>query len=44
MIFDEFYDVLHEFAAFRDYSAAFMRQWVGVAYTDAYTQVALRLI
>jgi O-methyltransferase len=44
VIFDEFYDVLHEFAAFRDYSAAFTRQWRGLAYTDGYTQVALCLL
>jgi O-methyltransferase len=44
VIFDEFYDVLHEFAAFRDYSAAFRRKWVGLAYTEGYTQVALQVI
>jgi hypothetical protein len=43
VIFDEFYDVLHEFAAYRDYTAAFMRSWDGIAYTPQYVQVALRL-
>jgi hypothetical protein len=43
VMFDEFYDVLHEFAAYRDYSAAFMRSWNAIAYTPQYVQVALRL-
>jgi methyltransferase family protein len=43
VIFDEFYDLLHEFAAYRDYSAAFMRSWRGIAYTPGYIQVALSL-
>jgi hypothetical protein len=43
VVFDEFYDVLHEFAAYRDYSAAFMRTWSGIAYTPQYVQVAMRL-
>ena len=43
LIFDEFYDVLHEFRAFREYNEAFKRSWRGLAYTHHYTQVALRL-
>jgi len=43
IIFDEFYNLLHEFAAFRDYSKAFMRSAQGIAYTHHYTQVALQL-
>jgi hypothetical protein len=43
LIFDEFYDVLHEFAAYRDYTAAFMRSYDGIAYTPHYVQVALKL-
>ena len=44
VIFDEFYDVLNEFAAFRDYSEAFMRKWRSIAYTDNYIEVALGLL
>jgi hypothetical protein len=43
VMFDEFYDVLHEFAAYRDYSDSFMRTWQGLCYTPEYVQVALRL-
>ena len=44
VMFDEFYDVLHEFAAYRDYSDAFMRTWRGLCYTPQYVQVALSLV
>jgi hypothetical protein len=43
VMFDEFYDVLHEFAAYRDYCSAFLRSGRGIAYTPEYIQVALRL-
>jgi len=43
VVFDEFYDVLHEFAAYRDYVSAFIRRGHGLGYTPAYVQVALRL-
>ncbi len=40
LMFDEFYDLSNEFAAFLSYTRAFYRRCVGVAYTTAYTQVA----
>ena len=39
-MFDEFYDLSNEFAAFLSYTRAFYRSCIGVAYTTAYTQVA----
>jgi hypothetical protein len=44
VMFDEFYDLLHEFAGFNDYCAAFMRNWQAVAYRDDYIQAAVRLL
>jgi O-methyltransferase len=40
LMFDEFYDLSNEFAAFRDYTKAFYRNFTGVAYTTAYNQAA----
>ena len=40
LMFDEFYDLSNEFAAFRDYTKAFYRNCTGVAYTTAYCQAA----
>jgi hypothetical protein len=43
VLFDEFYDLEHEFAAFRDYLLAFGRPWRAVAMTAGYIQVAIEL-
>ena len=44
VIFDEFYDLLHEFAGFHEYHTTFMRKWEGVAYRDEFVQAAVRLL
>jgi hypothetical protein len=44
VMFDEFYDLLHEYAGFRDYCTAFMREWRAVAYRDSYVQAAVQLL
>lgn len=44
VLFDEFYDVQHEFKGFTDYCKAFMREWEPVAYRDHFVQVAIRLL
>lgn len=44
VIFDEFYDLLHEFAGFHEYCTVFMRKWRGVAYRDDYIQAAVELL
>ena len=44
VMFDEFYDLLHEFAGFHEYHTTFMREWEGVAYRDEFVQAAVRLL
>jgi hypothetical protein len=44
LIFDEFYDVMHEFAGFHEYFTVFMRKWQAVAYRDDYIQAAIELL
>jgi O-methyltransferase len=44
IIFDEFFDLQHEFAAFLDYTQSFYRQWRGLAHTRDYIQVAITLV
>ena len=44
LIFDEFYDLLHEFAGFHEYHTTFMRKWTGLAYRDDYVQAAVKLL
>ena len=44
VMFDEFYDVLHEFAGFHEYCKVFVRRWRAVAYRDAYIQAAIELL
>jgi O-methyltransferase len=44
VIFDEFFDLQHEFAAFLDYTQSFYRQWRGLAHTRDYIQVAITLV
>lgn len=41
VIFDEFYDLRHEFAAWCDYSNAYSRSASGICFTPGYTKVAL---
>jgi O-methyltransferase len=41
IIFDEFRDLEHEFAAFWDYTRSFYKKWEGVAFTTFYTQVGI---
>jgi len=41
IIFDEFYDLLHEFLAFHDYTRSYYKKWKIVANTNNYVQVAL---
>jgi O-methyltransferase len=43
IIFDEFVDLQHEFAAFLDYTQSFYRQWRALAHTRQYVQVAVML-
>jgi O-methyltransferase len=43
VIFDEFYDPLHEYRALCDYSAAYMRKFEIIAATGNFTQVAVRI-
>ena len=44
VIFDEFYDLRNEFAAWCDYSQAFYRKAKGLAFTPQFGQVALEII
>ena len=44
IIFDEFHCILHEYRAFEDWTAAFMRKFEVVGVTANYTQVAVKLI
>ncbi len=44
IIFDEFYDPLHEYRALQDYAAAYMRKYEIIAATRNYVQAAIRLI
>jgi len=44
VMFDEFYDVFHEFAGFHEYCKVFARRWRAVAYRDAYIQAAVELL
>jgi hypothetical protein len=43
VVFDEFYDLQNEFAAYRDWSRAAYKECVGLASTAAYRQVALKV-
>jgi len=43
IIFDEFYDPLHEYRALHDYSAAYMRKYDVVAATREFHQAAVRI-
>ena len=43
IIFDEFYDLTHEFAAFDDYVRSFYRTWDALACTPNLAQVAIRI-
>lgn len=43
LIFDEFYDLEHEYAAFADYVKAYCRAWKVIAATKKYSQVAIKL-
>jgi O-methyltransferase len=43
LIFDEFFDCLHEFRALRDYASAFRRKYRPLYCTDTYKQVAVIL-
>lgn len=43
LIFDEFYDCLHEFRAWRDYTSAFCRKYRPLYFTETYKQVAVAL-
>jgi O-methyltransferase len=44
VIFDEFYDVLNEYRALVDYTAAFMRRWKIIASTTHYDGVAIEVL
>ena len=41
VIFDEFYDLLHEFLAFHDYTKSYYKNWEIVALTNKCVQVAV---
>ena len=43
IIFDEFHCIPHEYRAFDDWAAAFMRKFEVLGVTPNYTQLALRL-
>jgi hypothetical protein len=43
LIFDEFYDLQNEFAAWWDYSRSFYRKARGLAFTTDYVQIALEM-
>ncbi len=43
IIFDEFHDLTHEFAAFDDYVRSFYRTWDALACTANFAQVAIRI-
>src|SRR5271163_487624 len=43
IIFDEFYDPLHEYRALQDFAAAYMRKYEIIAATRNYVQAAVRL-
>ena len=43
IIFDEFYDPVHEYRALQDYASAYMRKYEIVAATHNYVQAAIRL-
>jgi hypothetical protein len=44
IIFDEFQCILHEYRAFEDWTAAFLRKFEVLGVTTNYTQVAVRLL
>jgi O-methyltransferase len=44
VIFDEFYDALHEYRALVDYASAYMRQFKIVAATRRFDQVAIAIL
>jgi O-methyltransferase len=44
IIFDEFFDLQHEFAAFLDYTQSFYREWRALAHTRRYVQAAVMLV
>jgi O-methyltransferase len=44
VIFDEFYDLQNEFAAWLDYSRSFYRDARGLAFTTGYVQTALEML
>lgn len=44
VIFDEFYDVLHEYRALSDYTEAYMRKYRIVAATQGFNQAAVELL
>ena len=43
IIFDEFYDPVHEYRALQDYASAYMRKYEIIAATRNYVQAAVRL-
>jgi hypothetical protein len=44
IIFDEFYDVLHEYRALSDYGSAYMRKYKIVAATHRFNQAAVLIL
>lgn len=44
IIFDEFYSVMHEFRALKDYCSAYVRNYKVVAATNNYIQVAIKIL
>jgi O-methyltransferase len=44
IIFDQFFDLQNEFAAFLDYTQSFYRQWRALAHTRNYVQAAVMLL
>jgi O-methyltransferase len=44
IIFDEFYDVLHEYRALNDYAAAYMRKYRIVAATQGFNKATIELL
>jgi hypothetical protein len=44
IIFDEFYDALHEYRALFDYASAYRRQYKFIAATNEFSQAAVELI
>jgi hypothetical protein len=43
IIFDEFFDPVHEYRALEDYAAAYMRKYEVVAATRDFVQAAIKI-